>query len=257
MVLLLLITELLLLYLLSRRVIGTLYWLLRKISRSRPIAIWVVSIIFFPGTVVHELSHLFTAEILGVHTGKLTLTPEGMEGPHFAKASWGETEIKAGGVMIAETDPFRRTLIGLAPVSVGIIVLAALSYFLSSIIISPLQNNPPGNFLPNPLPPGENMSWGLWLIIVGLFYLIFIVSNSMFSSKEDMKGVLPFAVTVALFAAAGYFAGFRIGLAGELLTKTLLVIETLVRSLGIVLAVNLLVLAATSLLLSLFSPRKK
>lgn len=233
MVAFLLIAELILLYLLSRRVIQTLYWLLQKITRSRPIAIWIVSIIFFPGTVVHELSHLFTAEILGVHTGKLTLVPEGMEGPPFAKASWGETEIKAGGVMIAETDPFRRTLIGLAPVYVGIIVLTALSYFLLQNINS------------------------ITVITLIIFYGMFAVSNSMFSSKEDMKGVIPFTITVLLFAAAGYFAGLRIGLTGELLTKTLLVIETLVRSLGIVLAVNLLVLFATSLLLVILPSRHR
>lgn len=231
MVAFLLIAELILLYLLSRRVIQTLYWLLQKITRSRPIAIWIVSIIFFPGTVVHELSHLFTAEILGVHTGKLTLVPEGMEGPPFTKTSWGETEIKAGGVMIAETDPFRRTLIGLAPVYVGIIVLTALSYFLSSNL--PLYSS----FL--------------------ILYSLFAVSNSMFSSKEDMKGVVPFTITALLFAAAGYVTGLRIGLTGELLTKTLLVIETLVRSLGIVLAVNIPVLFTTSFLLVILPSRHR
>ncbi len=80
---------------------------------------------------------------------------------------------------------------------------------------------------------------------------MFAVSNSMFSSKEDMKGVIPFTITVALFAAAGYLAGFRIGLTGELLTKIVLVTEALVRSLGMVLAVNLVVLAVTSVLLGL------
>lgn len=213
MMLLLLITELVLLYLLSRRVIQTLYWLLQKITRSRPIAIWIVSITFFPGTVIHELAHLFTAEILGVHTGKLTLVPESLEG----------SEIKAGGVMIAETDPLRRTLIGLAPVYVGIAALAAIS----SLPILPILT----------------------------FYGMFAISNSMFSSKEDMKGVLPFTITVGLFAAAGYIAGLRIGLAGELLTKTLLVIETLVGSLGIVLAVNLIVLLLTSALLGVIKKR--
>lgn len=247
MVLLLFITELLLLYLLSRRLIQAIYRLVVTIVRSRALSIWIVTILFFPGTVIHELAHLFVAEVLRVRTGKLTLVPESLEG----------NEVKAGAVAIAQTDPFRRTLIGLAPVYVGIIVLAALSYFLSSIIISPPQNSPPGNFLPNPLPPGETMNRWLWLIIAGLFYLIFTVSNSMFSSKEDMKGVMPFAVTVALFAAAGYIAGFRLGLTGELLTKLSLVIETLVRSLGVVLGVNLLVLAATSALLAIVSPRHR
>ncbi len=81
---------------------------------------------------------------------------------------------------------------------------------------------------------------------------MFAVSNSMFSSKEDMKGVIPFTITLALFLIAGYFAGLRIGLTGELLTVIVRVIETLVRSLGIVLGVNVAVLTVTSLLLRLF-----
>ena len=217
MMLLLFIAELSLLYLLSRRVIQTLYSLLHMLTRSRTIAIWIVSIVFFPGTVVHELAHLFTAEILGVHTGKLTLIPESLEG----------TEIKAGGVMIAETDPLRRTLIGLAPVYVGIAVLAALSYFISQNITV------------------------INVITIIVFYGMFSVSNSMFSSQEDMKGVIPFMITVGIFAAAGYVAGLRVGLSGELLTRIILIVETLVRSLGVVLGVNLVVLLLTSGLLGI------
>ncbi len=177
----------------------------------------ILIILLFPGTVVHELAHLFTAEILGVRTGKLTLVPESLEGE----------EIKAGAVMIAHTDPLRRTLIGLAPFSVGIAALATASYFL-------LQNI-------------NNIN----LITIIIFYIMFAISNSMFSSQEDMKGVIPFMITVALFAAAGYVAGFRLGLSGAILAGLHPVIETLVRSLGVVLGVNLVTLAATLLLLKL------
>lgn len=235
MVAFLFIAELILLYLLSRRLIQTIYRLVFTILRSRTAAIWIATIIFFPGTVVHELSHLFVAEILGVRTGKLTLVPEGIQGPAFAKALGGESEIKAGGVMIAETDPLRRTLIGLAPVYVGVAVLAVISFFIRHSLAAS-QESVLKNALVSSL----------------YFYLHFAVSNSMFSSKEDMKGVIPFTITVGLFAAAGFAAGFRFSLTGQLLTGLNLVIETLVRSLGVVLGVNLVVVAATSLLLKLF-----
>lgn len=220
MVLLLLI-ELIMLSLVSRRLTQVIYAMFVRIFRSKTVSTTILVILLFPGTVVHELAHLFVAEVLRVRTGKLTLVPEALE----------EGEIKTGSVAIAETDPLRRTLIGLAPICVGVVVLAALSYFL-------LQNI-------------NNIN----LITIITFYIMFAVSNSMFSSKEDMKGVIPFAITVALFIAAGYIAGLRIGLTGQLLTGTLLVIETLVRSLGVVLAVNLVVLAATSALLAILSAR--
>lgn len=231
----LLLFELILLYLLSRRVIQTLYSLLHMLTRSRTVAIWIVSIIFFPGTVVHELAHLFTAEILGVHTGKLTLVPESLEG----------TEIKAGGVMIAETDAFRRTVIGVAPVIWGVTLLTALSYWLPTLWQQTVNTINQGNALT------DYSFYALFLVL----YALFSVSNSMFSSKEDMKGVIPFVITVVLFAVAAYIAGFRFGLTGELLAKTTLVLETLVRSLGVVLIINIVFLASITSALTMTKKR--
>lgn len=220
----LLLGELCLLSLLSRKLTQGLYVLFFRISGSKTIAMTTLIILLFPGTVVHELAHLFVAEVLRVPTGKLTLVPESLDGE----------DIKAGGVAIAKTDPLRRTLIGLAPVYVGVIVLAVISYFIRHSLAASQESVLQNAFL---------------------FYLLFSISNSMFSSKEDMKGVIPFTITVCIFAAAAYIAGFRVGLTGELLAKTLSVAETLVRSLGIVLGVNLVVLAATSFLLATLSPR--
>lgn len=237
--LLLLTLELVLLYLLSRKLIQSVFTVLFYLTRSRNAGIWIVTIIFFPGTVVHELSHLFVAEILGVRTGKLTLIPESLE----------RTEIKAGGVMVSETDPLRRTLIGLAPVYVGILVLATLSYFLPTLFSHGTD--------------GANGTYGsLWTnpnsyIFMLICYLLFAISNSMFSSKEDMNGVLPFTITAAIFLIAGYVAGLRIGLTGQIVTGFNLVTQSLVQSLGIVLTVNLIVLAATFILLSLLTPRAR
>lgn len=199
--------ELFLLSLLSRKLTQSLYVLFFRLFGSKTIAITILIVLLFPGTVIHELAHLFVAEILRIRTGKLTLVPESLE----------EAEIKTGSVTITQTDPLRRTLIGLAPVYVGIAALVALS----SIPVLPILT----------------------------FYGMFAISNSMFSSKEDMKGVVPFIITVGVFIAAGYFAGFRVGLTDGLLTKLSLVVQALVRSLGIVLGVNLLVLSAASLFL--------
>ncbi len=207
----LLLGELIALHLISGRLTQSLYVLFFRIFRSKTVSMTILIILLFPGTVIHELAHLFVAEILRVRTGKLTLVPESLE----------EAEIRTGSVAVAQTDPFRRTLIGLAPVYIGIIILSALSYFLLQNINS------------------------ITVITIILFYGMFAVSNSMFSSKEDMKGVIPFTITLALFLIAGYFAGLRIGLTGELLTVIVRIIETLVRSLGVVLGVNIAVLLAT------------
>ncbi len=225
------------LHLLSQRLTQSLYQLFFRIFRSKTVSMTILIILLFPGTVVHELAHLFTAEILGVRTGKLTLVPESLE----------ENEIKAGGVMITQTDPLRRTLIGLAPVIWGIVILATLSYWLPTLWQQTIYAMSQGNMF---------SGFSLYGLLITC-YALFAVSNSMFSSSEDMKGVIPFTATVGIFAAAGYIAGLRIDLTGQLLTGLNLVTTTLVQSLGIVLGVNLIVLAATSLFLSILSPRMK
>lgn len=231
------VVELASLHILSQRLTQTMYNFFVSLFHSRTIAITVLTILLFPGTVVHELAHLFTAEILGVRTGKLTLVPESLEG----------TEIKAGAVMIAETDPLRRTLIGVAPVIWGIVTLAALSYWLPSLWQQTITAMNEGNTFT------DYSSYALLLVL----YALFAISNSMFSSSEDMKGVIPFMITVVLFGAAGYFAGFRLGFTDALLAGWNPVVQTLVRSLGIVLMVNLVVLLIASGLLALLSPRKR
>lgn len=218
--LLILLVELIMLSFVSRRLTQSIYTVFVRIFHSKTVSMTILIILLFPGTVVHELAHLFMAEVLRVKTGKLTLVPEGLEGTEGK-----EGEIRTGSVAIAQTDPLRRTLIGLAPLYVGIAVLASLSYFLQI-------NN-------------------IKIITIISFYIMFAVSNTMFSSREDMKGVIPFGITVGLFATAAYVAGFRVGLTGELLTKITLGLETLVRSLGVVLGVNFVGLLTLSGILAL------
>src|SRR3989344_4103040 len=102
--------ELIVLGFVSHWLMQSFYTLVMLLTRTRSLAVTFVSFLLFPGTVVHELSHLFTAEILGVRTGKLTLAPESIR----------SEEIQAGSVAIAKTGPFRRAFIGLAPFFVGI-----------------------------------------------------------------------------------------------------------------------------------------
>ncbi len=229
MQLLLLAGELILLYVLSRRLTQAVYDITYLLFRARSVAIMVVTLLSFPGTVIHELSHLFTAEILGVHTGKLTLVPENI----------AEEEIKAGSVMIAQSDPFRRYAIGLAPIFTGLIGITALSYFLPSLWNNVTQSGIP--ILSNP------NSYLLLLIA----YLLFAVSNSMFSSPEDLKGFVPFGITVAIMIAAAYIAGIRIGLQGVALEFATKILDALVKSLGVVLAFNIIGLLTMKVLIVL------
>ena len=217
------IAELLLLSFVSKRYTQVVFRVLLRIVRSRTIAITIMTIVLFPGTVLHELSHLFTAEILGVHTGKLTLVPESIE----------EDDIQSGSVAIAHSDPFRRTAIGIAPFVNGVIVLTALSWWLTQTIA------------------------GLWLImsiqvtIAIIFYLILTVTNTMFTSKEDMVGVVPVFLTITILLVTGYIAGIQIVLPVSITNTVQSIIISLTQNLGIILGINLIGLVLFSLLLLL------
>jgi len=209
MLVFILIAELIILFILSGRVTQAIYMLLLMIFRTRTIAMPILLVIEFPGTVIHELSHLFTAGILGVRTGKLQLVPEDIREEH----------VKAGSVAIAETDPFRKYVIGLAPVTWGITLLCTLAYFIPQI------QNP------------------YLLLLIG--YCLFVISNTMFSSDSDLSGFLPFALTLGAFAIVFYLLGVRIALTGTVLTTATQILATLTKSLGIVLAVNIVILVVT------------
>ena len=215
------IVELTILGILSARLTQLSFTVLMRITHSRTVAITILTIILFPGTVIHELSHLFTAEVLGVHTGTLTLAPESIEAD----------QIQSGSVQVASSDPFRRTLIGIAPTITGMISLSILSWYLSQT---------------------QHIMIG-----IALLYLIITISNTMFTSKEDMKGVLPVALTLAIFISAFYISGIRIILPAEFATTITTIIQTLAQYLAAAVGINLMGILVNTLLLLLFQKRHR
>lgn len=146
--------EIFALFLLSRKLNIKVYSAIRKLVRNKKLSRYIFSIIFFPGTFVHEMAHFLTALLTGVRTGDVRLLPV-----------VDEDEFKLGSVAIAKTDPVRRFLIGVAPVFVGI---AMIIFVVSTMLAKDLLS-----------------SW-FWVIIT--IYFLFVVGNTMFSSKKDMEG---------------------------------------------------------------------
>lgn len=222
--------ELTALFFLAQHTTQLLYRLLLAMVRHRAAAVALVTLIHFPGTVVHELAHLFTAEILGVRTGKLSLAPESIQ----------DDIVQAGSVMIAQSGPLRRTLIGIAPTTVGLIAITFLSYLLYHPEILPIPSAVISLF-----------SYRFSLIAFLVFYLLFAVSNNMFPSAIDLRGTPAVGITLVLLLAAAYIAGFRLSLTGQALELANQVVTSLVQSLGIVLAINGVLVLIVSVLIVL------
>lgn len=230
MALILIAVEILILYLLSRKLSQNLYIVWFLLTKSRPVAIAFLSFLYFPGTVIHELAHLFTAEILGVHTGGLTLVPEGLE----------EKNVRTGSVAIAKSDPIRRAAIGIAPVFVGLMSLGMVSYFIPDLWRQVTIDAANGILF-------SEMS--VYLLILAA-YSLFAISNTMFSSKEDMEGFWPVVIIVGLVMAASYIAGIRISLTETVQTNLIKFLQGVAVNLGYVTGLNVTFFLVSKALIS-------
>jgi hypothetical protein len=168
--------EMVVIFFLSKRVQRTLSRQLMQLTHNKNITVYVMALLFFPGTFIHEVSHFLVALFLLVPVGNMHLLPV-IE----------DDGIRLGSVSIANTDPIRRFLIGIAPLLIGSFIIILLPYLL-------LMNR----FI---------SSW--WLNVLTGF-LIFTISNSMFSSKKDMEGMWGFVFIVSSIIIILYFLGITI-----------------------------------------------
>lgn len=170
------IAEIILLFLFSRSLTNSLARLLYKISRNKGFTYNVLAVIFLPGTIIHEIAHMLIAGIMFVPSGDMEIFPQ-IEGD----------EVRFGSVKIAESDPIRRFIIGVAPVIFGLILMFAVLIFSLQFF---------------------NASSPWWQIALVVF-LVFEISNTMFSSSKDMEGALVLFLVIffliAVFLASLYF----------------------------------------------------
>ena len=155
--------EVIILFLFSQSLTKALSAWFYYLFKSQTIVIQLLSILFLPGVIVHELSHLLTASMLFVPTGDIEFLPE-IRGD----------EVKMGSVSIAHTDPFRRFLIGVAPLLVGLSILFLLFWYF--------------------LPGLSLLSWQTGILL----YAVFEISNTMFSSRKDMEGAIALLIFLSV-----------------------------------------------------------
>lgn len=173
---LLFIIELLILFFFSRFITSSFATIFMRITRSQTVTIHLLSFLFLPGVIIHELAHMFVASLLFVRVGEIEFFPQ-----------IKEDGVKLGSVAIGQTDPVRRTLIGIAPVLVGLaVIIGSLWFFTSDVLVI------------NPV-----IKYAL------LVYILFEVGNTMFSSKKDMEGTVAFVSAVVLILLVIFIAGLR------------------------------------------------
>src|SRR5258708_17320267 len=164
------------LFFLSRELSRAISHLLLRITKKQTVTIYLLSILFMPGVIVHELSHMLMAGMLMVPVGHMEFIPQ-IHG----------NSVKLGSVAIAKTVPLRRFLIGVAPILIGLTVIFSIYFFLfaNTLVI---------------------FSWQTLLFL----WVLFEVGNTMFSSRKDMEGAIGFLVIASLFIFALFFFGLYV-----------------------------------------------
>jgi hypothetical protein len=131
-------------------------------------ALWLHALFMLPGTLLHEMSHAVAALVLLVDVQSFSVIPT------------GET---LGEVHIERPDIFRSTLIGLAPLFTGtlvVLLISALAFDLSLLYQAIAQSD--WVTIANSIHGRLSNTW-TWVAI----YIIFVVSASMFPSKSDIS----------------------------------------------------------------------
>ena len=175
------------LYFLAKAIIKNIYRFFYCLSGRKKIAIEVLCFLILPGTIIHELSHMFSAAIMGVETGPLSFRPEVEE----------SKEIKVGQIKIAKTDPFRRTIIGLAPLFAGLAIIGGIFNFYLEKRIWPLTQM------------FDYSLWEYFLLLIACWLMV-VVSLTMFSSRKDLDAAIAPAIVLTVLIVIFWMAGFRL-----------------------------------------------
>lgn len=173
---LLFLAELFILFLLSKTLTNLLFEFFYKTTRNKKLSIYLMSVLFLPGTLIHEISHAIMAACIFVPVGKMELWPRLIG-----------NNLKLGSVEVGKTDPFRRILIGTAPFIFGTALLIGIFFFASQ----------------------ENL-FNHNLSVIVISYLVFEIGNTMFSSRKDMEGALEIILAFILLSIIFYLIGFRL-----------------------------------------------
>lgn len=192
--------------------------LIHRFGGSQHSTMIVWSIIFLPGTLIHEISHFLVAALTGARTGKIEIFPEYLE-----DSDEKSTHVALGSVQTQKLNPIRGFLMGIAPFIFGMALLVWLAFLLQTAYSE-------GN---------------TWLVILE-GYLFFTIANSFFPSWTDIKQTLPFVIISLVVALLAWYFGFQISLSSTSYVWT--VLDSLWKAVLISILLNLAIIGVLFIL---------
>lgn len=163
------------------------------VTRRTDVTGVLFALLFFPGVLLHEISHWLVAGMLRVRTGRISLIPRPLPG----------NRLQLGFVEAEASDPLRETLIGAAPLISG-------STFVAYVGLARWK-------VPMLIHLGASTDWqASWQGLITLFqahdfwlwfYLVITISSMMFPSASDRRAWLPILLGVGLVLLASVLLG--------------------------------------------------
>jgi hypothetical protein len=163
-------------------------------TRNKDAAILLYAVPLFPGVVLHELSHWVMAKLLGVKTGGISLLPKRDRSGH----------IRLGSLVIERTDAIRASLIGIAPLFSGSLVVLYIGYRMIGV-------GALGNALLTGSIAAIASSFGALLRVPDMWlwlYLLFAIANAMLPSPSDRETWTPVVLFLVVIVGLAYLLGF-------------------------------------------------
>jgi hypothetical protein len=148
------------------------------------VALMLYFVVVLPGVVVHELSHWLMAKLLRVR----------VSWPKIGPVRKGRSRrVSLGSVRVANADPVRTSLIGVAPLLGGSAVILLIGNLVLGVgeLATAVAGKGAAGVLEGLGQAMRVPDFWLWL------YLIFAVSNAMLPSESDMVPVRPVLIFLA------------------------------------------------------------
>ncbi|MEA3337700.1 MAG: hypothetical protein U9R25_17535 [Chloroflexota bacterium] len=234
----------LLLYLLQRWISLHMQGIGILLFNSKNAGMTILWVFLLPGIILHEFSHWLAARLLGLKTGRFSISPE-MQGQ----------QIILGSVEIQKTNPFLDSLVGLAPFLAGTLVLLLIGYWAFDVRTlaeawEQRQWNEMFDLLTGTVRVAD--SW-LWL------YLIVAVSNAMMPSPTDRSSWRLVLIYLGITGAVLLLLGGWPTLPTTLVDQFVIAVQTLTYAFGFTLLIDVVValfIAIMELILSTIRGQK-